>query len=374
MLTKWINIILIIMLSVFVVACKKDVETFDPLPLVMVTQPVKNSEQFKSYSGEVQARQQIVLAFRVSGQLLSRAVDVGDRVKTGQVLAKLDPKDSEIQLNSAMANLQQAQSAVELAEIQLKRYQALLPDNAVSQAEFDNIENQYKIAVSKREQAQDNVNTVKNQLQYNQLISEKNGIITQRNVDVGQVISAGQTVYQLAVDGERDVVIGIAEKDIEKVKIGQPASVVLWSNPEQKLTAKVREIAPAMDSSHTYQVKVSVNSSTPLQLGQTARVFFQENTQGQFNVPLTAVSEENKQTFVWKLKPDQTLTKIPVKVVEYGKTQASLSSGVTVNDWIVMAGVHLVREQQKVNPVDTNNRAVILKNAEQPSKTNKTEE
>lgn len=356
---RWFTLTLLLSCTLILTACKKTQTTEPAPPFVMVTQVAQQSEQTKSYAGQVQARQQIPLSFRVGGQVLAYQVDVGEHVKAGQVLAKLDTKDTQLQINSAKAELEQAQSAMNLASIELKRYQSLLPSHAVSQSQYDSVENQYKNAQSQLTQAQTNYNNAKNQNQYHQLISERSGVITQRNVETGQVVSAGQVIYQLATDGERDVVIGVGEQDVKAIQVGQSAWVSLWTNEQQKLPAQVREISPATDSSQTYQVKIKVNAPN-LQLGQTARVFFQQNTQDLMTIPLSAVSAQNQQSFVWTIDAQNILHKTPVQVHQFTQDSALISSGLTAQQWVVMAGVHLLHNQQKVQPIDRDNRAVNI--------------
>lgn len=359
MLRSWVTIILILTATTLLSACKKSSSVEVTPPFVMVTQVSNQTQQSKSYSGYIQARQEIPLSFRVGGQILSRQVDVGDRVKAGQILAQLDSKDTQLELNSAKAELEQAQSSLNLASIELKRYQSLLPSHAISQSQYDSVENQYKNAQSQFTQAQAKYNSVKNQNQYNQLISERHGIITQRNAEAGQVISAGQVIYQLAVDGERDVVIGVSEQDVKAIQVGQSAWVNLWTNQQQNLSAQVREISPATDNSQTYQVKLKVNAPN-VQLGQTARVTFQQHTQQFLNIPLTAVSSQNQQSFVWTIDAQHILHKTPVQVYQFTQDSALITSGLNTQQWIVIAGVHLLHDKQKVQPIDKDNRHVNI--------------
>jgi len=173
----------------------------------------------------VQARQQTALAFRVGGQIIERYVDVGDQVKVGQVLAKLDVKDAQLQLNAAKAQLESAQSAAKIAADERQRFKQLLPMNAVSRSQYDAVDNQYKSAMSALKQAQSNYQVTSNQTGYNQLIANKNGVITARNIEVGQVVAAGQAAYQMAIAGDREVVIGVPEQAISEIKVGQTAWV-----------------------------------------------------------------------------------------------------------------------------------------------------
>ncbi len=146
---------MIIVCGVTLGGCSKDQASAEQeVPLVMVTQPSAVQVNQKSYAGEVQARQQTALAFRVAGQIVERYVDVGDQVRVGQVLARLDVKDAELQKNANRAQLDSAQSAVKTAESELRRFQQLLPINAVSRSQYDAAENQYKTAQANLKQAQ----------------------------------------------------------------------------------------------------------------------------------------------------------------------------------------------------------------------------
>ena len=293
--------------------------------------------------------------------MTERYADVGDRVKVGQVLAKLDVKDAQLQLNSARAQLDSAQSAAKVATDELKRFQQLLPINAVSRSQYDAIKNQSDAAQASLKQAQANYDVSSNQTGYNQLIANKNGVITQRDIEIGQVIAAGQAAYQLAIDGERDVVIGVPEQAVSSIQVGQNAWVTLWSAPEQKFAAYVREISPAADQSRTFSVKVALKEGqSAIQLGQSARVFFNQNIQNVLSVPLSSVSAVNNQAYVWVVNPDQTLHKVNVTLGAYGRDSVPVLSGLSAGQWVAVGGVHLLREKQKIKPIDKENRAVTV--------------
>ena len=353
---------LVIVSSVILSACQKEVPRTEEIPYVMVTQPSSNHIDQKSYAGDVQARQQTALAFRVGGQITERYADVGDRVKVGQVLAKLDMKDAQLQMNAAKAQLQSAEAAAKIALEEYKRYQQLLPVNAVSRSQFDAIKNQYESAQATLQQARSNYEVSSNQTSYNQLVSNKNGVITQRNIETGQVVAAGQAAYQLAIDGEREVVFGVPEQAVSTIKVGQPAWVTLWSQPDTRFAAKVREVSPAADQSRTFTVKVSLlEGQSTIQLGQSARVFFVANENNVLSVPLSSVTANDQQAYVWVVNANQTLRKVPVTLGTYGRDSVPILSGLKASDWVVVGGVHLLRDQQKIHPVDRDNRAVTVK-------------
>ena len=338
---------------------KQKTEVEQEVPLVMVTQPSSLHLEQKSYAGEVQARQQTALAFRVAGQVTQRFADVGDQVKVGQVLAKLDVQDAALQLNAARAQLESAQSAAKIASDELQRFQQLLPMNAVSRSQYDAVKNQYQHAMAQLKQAQSNYAVSSNQTDYNQLRATKNGVITERNIEVGQVLAAGQVAYQLAIDGEREVVIGVPEQAVAEIRVGQEATVSLWSQPDSRFTGTVREISPAADQSRTFKVKVALREgNAQIQLGQSARVFLTRQANQGLYVPLSSVSATGQQAFVLVLQADSTVRQTPVTLGAYGRDSVPVLSGLQAQDYVVMGGVHLLRDRQKIRPINRDNQAV----------------
>ena len=369
---------LMLLCCITLMGCSKQkTEVEQEVPLVMVTQPSSLHLEQKSYAGEVQARQQTALAFRVAGQVTQRFADVGDRVKVGQVLATLDVQDAALQLNAARAQLESAQSAAKIASDELQRFQQLLPMNAVSRSQYDAVKNQYQHAMAQLKQAQSNYAVSSNQTDYNQLRATKNGVITERNIEVGQVLAAGQVAYQLAIDGEREVVIGVPEQAVGEIRVGQEATVSLWSQPDSRFTGTVREISPAADQSRTFKVKVALREgNAQIQLGQSARVFLTRQANQGLYVPLSSVSATGQQAFVLVLQADSTVRQTPVTLGAYGRDSVPVLSGLQAQDYVVMGGVHLLRDRQKIRPINRDNQAVQAVNPTAqagPSATQQTE-
>lgn len=353
---------MVFLCSMILAGCSKEPVAEQEIPLVMVTTPQTSDQQLRSYPGDVQARQQTALAFRVGGQVTQRLVEVGDQVRVGQVLAILDAKDAQLELNAARAQLESAQSARQIAADELQRFRQLLPSNAVSRSQYDAIENQYQAAQSSLKQAQANYAAAQNQTAYNRLIANKNGVITARNIEIGQVVAAGQAAFELAIAGEREVVIGVPEQAISEIKTGQPAAVTLWSRPDEKFAGFVREISPAADQSRTFRVKVALTEAhEQIQLGQSARVFFQHPQEHVLSIPLSSVSATDQQAYVMLVRPNQSVHKVPVTLGAYGRDSVPVLSGLKAGDYVVIAGVHLLREGQKVQPIDRENRSVQIR-------------
>ena len=351
--------------SLILAGCQQKEAPPAPLRVVMVAQPITAELGKTSYSGEVRARQEADLSFRVAGKVTQRLVDVGSQVKKGQTLAILDPTDANLQLNSAQAQLDSALSVERTAKTELERYRQLLPENAISRSQFDQVDNQYKTARSNAQQARANYDVVSNQAAYSTLRADKSGVIVTRHIEVGQVVNAGQPIYTLAIDGEREVVVGVPEQLVNQLSVRQPVQVSLWSNAEQLLPAYIREISPAADASRTFAVRVALNNDSgngnvPVNIGQSARVFITAaNSSQQLSVPLAALTAEQQNSYVLVFNPaNATLIKKPVRTGAYGRDSVPILEGLTGQDWVVIGGVHLLQVGQKVRAVNRDNQPV----------------
>jgi len=289
----------------------------------------------RSYSGEVRARYEMPLSFRIPGKLLERKVDAGAHVVAGQLLARLDPADAALQ--SA-----QAQSQLALAEAEAKRYRDLRARNYVSAAVLDAKETALKSAASQ-------AGVAKNQLAYAQLTADGAGVIVAVLAEPGQVVAAGQPVLRLAQDGEREVQIALPETAFGEVRVGGDANVTLWS-ANKTYRGCVREIVPAADAaSRTFATRVSVLDADPaLALGMTATVRFAASAAPVPTIPMTALYQQGNDVAVWVVGADDVLALRPVKVAAYTDGGAAIADGLKAGERIVAAGVHRLAAGQKV--------------------------
>lgn len=352
-----------VFLCSLLVGCGED----DPREAVvrpaMVVQPLPMSAQAQSYPGEVRARFEPELAFRIGGKISRRLVEVGDRVKAGQALAELDPKDVRLQLDAIRAQLAAAEAAAQLAKSERDRYKTLIDRQMVSRSQYDNAENSYKSANARLKQARAEFEVASNQAAYAVLQAPVDGVISARRAEAGQVVAAGQTVFVLAADGEREVLISLPESVIEDVRIGLPVSVELWSKGGQRYPGKIRELAPAADpQSRTYAARVAFSAGAgSIDLGQSARVFIEAQTAVSLSVPLAAVTAEGGEPYVWVIDPKTSAAvRTAVKIGPYGQERVPVLEGLEAGDWVVLAGVQMLRDGQRVRPVDRDNRDVVL--------------
>lgn len=334
---------------------------------VMVVQPESSSDAQVAFPGQVRARLEPELAFRLGGKVIQRLVDVGAKVIPEQVLAKLDPEDVRLHLDAMQAQVSAAQANLALVKAERDRYKTLLDRQLLSHSHYDNAQNQFKTGQARLQQAQAELAAAKNQADYTQLRAPYYGVIAQAQVEAGQVVAAGQTVFVLAVDGEREVAIDLPEHAIERFKVGQPVQVSLWSQPDSRIAGEIREIAPAADArSRTYAARVAFRTATiAAELGQSAKVYMHANTQTQYSVPLSAVTAEAQQAYVWVVDAKTaTAQQRFVELGAFGQVNVPVLQGLQGDEWVVAAGVHLLQEGQAVRPVDRANQPVLLSTQE----------
>lgn len=351
-------------------ACSAEEPVEAPRP-VLVTRPGNGGQGAETaYAGDVRAREESPLGFRVGGKLVRREVDVGDHVREGQVLAVLDPGDLATQAAAAQAQLAAAEAELARARGDQQRYAALAEDQLVSRSALD-----AQVAAAKAAQGQVNaaraqLRFARNQSGYTELRAPTDGVVASRAAEAGQVVAAGQTVFTLAADGAREVAIALPESRIRDFRVGQPVRVALWSLPGEMLEGRIREIAPAADpQARTYAARIALapEDAGRVVLGQSARVHVREDGNGvALSVPLSAVQRgANGASSVWVVDPSTlTLRAAPVRLGAFGETRVPVLSGLKPDAWVVAAGGHLLREGQRVTPVDRQNRPVhpIAKN------------
>lgn len=333
----------------------------------MVVHPAGGAEAaFTAYAGEVRAREESPLSFRVGGNLIRRNVDAGARVQRGEVLALLDPGDLSLQAQGAQAQLAAAEAELIRTRGDRDRYARLVEQELVSRSAFDAQVAAYKAAEGQARAARAQMEVMRNQADYTHLRAPRDGVIASRQAEAGQVVAAGQTIYTLAADGGREIAISLPENRIREFAVGQPVLVELWNAPAERLPGVIREIAPAADAqTRTYATRVNLvgDASAAVELGQSARVYVQEQgAKAALKLPLSSIQRDGKGgTAVWVLDPKSGKVGLrPVKLGPYGDTEAPVFSGVAANDWIVAGGGHLLREGQVVSPVDRDNRPVAL--------------
>ncbi len=323
-----------------------------------------------SFAGDVRARYETILSFRVTGKVLVRHVDVGDRVRKGQVLARLDQNDYRLAVEDLQAQLASAVANRDFLRDDVARYRELLTQTVVSPPEFDRHQTAYTTARERAAALEAQLGHALNQLSYTRLSADRDGVVTALEVERGQVVSAGQAVVKLAQLDEKEIHFDVPEHRLAELTRRQAVKITLWTDRERRLNGQIREIASAADpSSRTYRVKAALlEHHDTAQLGMTATVWVSSNTSSDMTVPLSAVfTPQNQpgQPHVW-LVDEQTGTvrSVPVEVGEPLNGEQVAVSGLTSGQLLVSAGVQRLAEGQAVRWPDAIASARNGENAE----------
>lgn len=354
---------LIAALLALLAGCGEDAATGETARPAWVVQATTQGAAPTAYAGEVRARHEPALSFRIGGKISKRFVDVGARVDKDQPLAELDASDVALQRDAAQAQLASAEADLALATSELERYRDLVDQQLVSRSLYDARVSQHEAALARVRQARAQANVSVNQAAYAVLRAPAAGVIAQRLAEAGQVVAPGQTVFVLAEDGEREVAISVPERDARDFSVGRPLAVELWSRPGERFPGSLREISPSADpQARTFAARVSFKpGDTPVDLGQSARVYANDGDQPVVTVPLSAVHEKDGGAALWVVDPaDASVSLRPVTLGAYGEDYVPVLKGLAPGEWVVAAGVHLLLEGQHITPIDDQNRPVAL--------------
>lgn len=303
------------------------------------------------YAGEVRGRYESVLAFQVGGKIQERLVELGQVVETGQVLMRIDPKDIKENVNITAAQVEAARAQLALATANVARYRQLYEESAVSAAVYDQYRTAYEAAEAELRQAQAQYEQGGNALKYSNLQADADGVIAAINAEVGQVVAAGQAIFTLVHSGELEIEIDIPENRLSYIALQTPARVTLWALDGQTISGEVRQISPVADPvARTYKARVALVEPPPeIRLGMTATVEFAAlPTEGRaVNVPLAALYQTAEQPMVWVVE-DSAVKLRPVTVDRFDDNSLVVTNGLRDGDIVVIAGVHNLREGQKV--------------------------
>jgi len=334
-------------------ACSRPVPTEEPVRAVKVmTVGLGSIQSGSEFSGEVRARVESRLGFRVAGKLVRRAAEPGQSVKAGQVLAQLDAQDYRLAADAARAQVAAAITNRDLAAADFKRFKELREQNFISGAELERREASLKAAQAQLDQAQAQLSGQGNQASYTTLVADVSGVVTAVAAEVGQVVAAGAPVVQIAQDGPRDVVFAVPEDQVARMAVGAPVSVRAWATGST-LPARVREVGASADPvTRTFTVKVALESTEQLPLGTTVTVvpkaLDRSGTQV-IKLPTSALFRHGSGSAVWLLDvASMTVKPQPVVVDTADENEVVLSTGLTPGMQVVTAGVHVLTAGQKV--------------------------
>lgn len=343
-------------ISVFLVSCSDDdaqsvghVPTVKVAPAVMITDVVKVSG-----TGEVRPRVESVLSFKVSGRVISRDVDIGDRVKPGQVLARLDATEQQADLAAAEASIRAQQATLRTAESYLNRRRNLTQTGALPQQQLDEAIQQYDSAVNDLAAAQANLAVVQENLAQTELKADAEGVITDVLIEPGEVVQPSSGAFKLAHDGELDAVFNVDESALAGDNPPISVEVALLDRPEIRASARVQEISPSVDRKlGTVRLKLSiVNPPSEITFGSAIVAHAELATAGRISIPWLALTTRGGKPAAWVFDPaNESVTTRQVEVLRYDADRIIVASGLDAGDQVVIEGTQFLHENQKVKAV-----------------------
>src|SRR5882757_3298505 len=345
------QIVLVIAVALLTACSKEQPKKVEIRPVRVTLVQHALSGDTISLTGQIQAKDQINLAFRIGGRLQERNVTVGDPVTPGQIVAKIESQDYQNALRSAGADVTSALAVLANAKNTESRQSELLSKGFTTRVQYDQAEQQLKTAQAQLESAQARLQNAKDNLTYTELKSDVAGVVTAKGAEPGEVVAAGKMVLQIARQGGRDAVFNVPSQIIRRSPKNPEVTVALSDDPGVIATGHVREVAPQADAATgTYVVKVGLdNPPDIMRLGATIIGRVRIQSEPVIQLPGTALTQSEGKPAVWVVDPNKkTVSLLPVIVDHYDTSSIVVTDGLSDGDIVVTAGVQALRPGQAV--------------------------
>jgi RND family efflux transporter MFP subunit len=316
-----------------------------------VTVTIRDAGETTVLTGHVEAENEVALAFRISGRMIERPVNVGDQVKPGQVVAKLDPQNELNALRSAQASLAAAQAQLTQARNTYERQRRLVERGVSSRAEFDQAQEALQTAQSQVDDAEAQLKIARDRVSYTEIDSEVAGAVTARGAEPGEVVQAGQMIVRVARQDGRDAVFDVPARLLSSAPSDIPVKVSLTDDPSVTATGRVREVAPQADpTTRLFRTKVGlIDPPAAMRLGATVTGSVQLNSAPVIVIPGSALTEFNGKPAVWLVDPSSlTVSLRNIDVLRFDPGTVVVSHGLDTGEIVVTAGVQALHPGQKV--------------------------
>lgn len=344
--------ITILLACLAVAACSRETPPPEPIRPVKVLKIAPSAAPDNLVlAGEVRARFEAPLAFRVAGQVVERRVNLGEGVRRGQVLGRLEATDYQLATDAQAAAVSGAKTDLALAGADLARYRALRDKGFISAAELDRHQAAADGAAARLKAAEAALTEGRRQVGYATLVADSDGVVTWLDFNAGQVVAAGQPLLKLARPGEREIEVHVAESDLARITPGTDFHITLNARPEQAFPGKLRELAAAADpATRTYAARIAVTAApSALNLNMSATARLHRRDEPAMRLPLEAVVSRDGTPRVWKLDP--ATSTVHAAAISTGGTAGNdwlVTGGLNSGEVVVAAGANLLREGQKV--------------------------
>ncbi|NKM01804.1 efflux RND transporter periplasmic adaptor subunit [Rhizobium leguminosarum] len=315
-------------------------------PLVRMVEATTTGAAERSFTGTVASRVQSNLGFRVPGKIVERMVDVGQQVRQGQALMRIDETDLQLALTAKRNTVTAARAVLVQAQADEKRYAALVKNGlAATPQRYEQAKAALDTASAQLAAAEADAKVAENGTAYTLLVADADGTITQTLGDPGQVVAAGQTVVQLAQAGPREAVVWLPET--LRPKIGSEAQTSVYGGGSLSGRAKLRQISDSADpQTRTYEARYVLEgdaASAPLGSTVTIRIL-DADRQSEVAIPVGAILDDGSRTGVWVVNGTTSTVKFtPVKVQQIGEEMAFVT-GIGTGEQVVALGAHLLAD------------------------------
>ncbi len=347
---RWFAVAALLLLA----GCDREPEAAAPevRPVRTVTIASSTSSNTVALTGRVQARAEVNQSFRLPGQLIERRVDIGDSVRVGQELARLDSQNEASALAAAQAQLVAAQVQLADARNNFTRMRNLIVDNAVSRASYDHAQALQSTAEAQVKAVRSNLELAQNRFDFTRLRADVAGVVTARGPEVGEVVAAGQMIVQIAQAGAADAIFDVPAAVKNNASRAAPIWVALTSDPGIRAKGMVREVSPRADPvTGTFRVRVSLaNAPAAMRLGSTVTGRLELDAVTGIAIPAVALTQVEGKPAVWVVDPKtSTVALRRVTVRSNDANVVMVAAGLNPGDVVVTAGVQVLRPGQKVS-------------------------
>jgi RND family efflux transporter MFP subunit len=338
-------------------ACQPEAETAAPQvrPVRTVTVVKRDVGETVSYTGRIQAENETRLAFRISGRMVERPINVGDHVEPGQVVAKLEPQDELNALRTAQAGVAAAQGQLNQAQSNFDRQKTLLARDIASRAQFEQAESALKTARAQLDTAEAQLKAAKDRVSYTELRVDAGGTVVSTGAEPGEVVQAGQMIIRVARKDGRDAVFDVPAQLLRSAPSDPVITVSLTDDPAVTATGRVREVSPQADPvTRTFEVKVGLTDPpAAMRLGSTVVGRMKLDTAPVIEIPATALTEADRRPAVWVVDPkDMTVSLRNVEVARNDPATVAIAEGLDSGEIVVTAGTQALHPGQKTRLLD----------------------
>jgi len=339
--------------AVFLAACKPVAEPPPPEVRPVRTMTVMKLEagQTVSLTGTVQAQTEVNYAFRIDGRMIERPVRVGEALRPGQLIARLDASNEESALASARAQLASAQAQAVEQRNNLNRQRDLLAQRFISQAAYDRFAANAQSADASVVSARSQVELAQNRVSYTRLVADAPGTVAAVGAEPGEVVAAGRMIVQAARKEGRDAVFDVPAQVKDRAPANPEITVTLSGDPNVTAKGRVREVSPRADPvTGTFKVRVGlIDPPAGLRLGSTVTGTMRMDTAAAIEIPGSALARAGGQSAVWIVDPKtNTVMQRPIRVAGHDAERVVVAEGLEPGDIIVTAGVQALHSGQKV--------------------------